>query len=167
MSRTPLHDHPTSRFLDMYWYSLDEWHKLQSHTVCKIEGDYWILNHYVYIKDVFKYYNIANCSTYAVNIMWLQLIKVKSNVLAVPLMQGWVCGQVACAFKFFIFLHNLTCPPARGVEPAWLYLACALTTTEAERRSFTVLFQLDKHLTPLSFYHSDAKKPRRKRTARS
>lgn len=37
-------------------------------------------------------------------------------------MQGWVCGQAACAFKFFIFLHNLTCPPARGVEPARLFL---------------------------------------------
>lgn len=41
-------------------------------------------------------------------------------------MQGCVCGQAACAFKFFIFLHNLTCPPARGVEPAWLFLGCEL-----------------------------------------
>lgn len=41
-------------------------------------------------------------------------------------MQGWVCGQADCAFKFFIFLHNLTCPPARGVEPALLFLGLEL-----------------------------------------
>lgn len=85
-----------------------------------------------------------------------------------PLMQGWVCGQAACAFKFFIFLHNLTCPPARGVEPAWLFLGPELWRLgyrDTEKEFYCVVSAGQTFNPSILFIKAQTKKPRRKCTA--
>lgn len=70
--------------------------------------------------------NITSQSVQHPSLMWCQSLKSRVKCSIWPLMQGWLCGRAACAFKFFIFLHNLTCPPARGLEPARLFLGAEL-----------------------------------------